>query len=320
MIQRIAVLTSGGDAPGMNAAIRAVVRTAIYHRLDVIGVKRGYCGLIEGDYFRMNLGSVADIIHRGGTILGTARCKEFIKEEGRRKALERIQEAGIDGLIAIGGEGTFMGAVKLDKLGVPVICIPGTIDNDIPCTDRTIGFDTVVNTVIDAINKIRDTATSHERIFIIEVMGRNSGAIALSAGLAGGAESILIPEMPLNIDSVVENIMRGRNRGKRHSIILLAEGVTISSEITEQIKNLTGMETRLTILGYLQRGGSPTAQDRILASRMGAEAVHILMSGARCKMVACDGDAVKAVDIEWALEQSKEINYDDYRLAGILSI
>ncbi|MCR4441515.1 MAG: 6-phosphofructokinase [Peptococcaceae bacterium] len=320
MVKRIGILTSGGDAPGMNAAIRAVVRTAIYHRLDVIGIKRGYCGLINGEYTRMNLGSVADIIHRGGTVLGTARCEEFYREEGRHTALEKMREAGIDGLVAIGGDGTFRGAVRLNEMGMPTIGVPGTIDNDIPCTDRTIGFDTVVNTVTDAINKIRDTATSHERIFIIEVMGRNSGCIALAAGLAGGAESILIPEIPLDLNAVVENIKRGKARGKRHSIIILAEGVAHSLEITEEIRRLTGMDTRLTILGYLQRGGSPTAQDRILASRMGAEAVRLLMRGEKSKMVAAEGDQVKGIDLEWVLSQTKEINYEDYRLAGVLSI
>lgn len=318
-MKKIAVLTSGGDAPGMNAAIRSVVRTAIFHDLEVFGIKRGYTGLIEGDYEKMDLGSVADIIHRGGTILGTARCKEFFEEAGRKKALNKMREAEIEALIAIGGDGTFQGASKLDSMGMPVVTIPGTIDNDVPCTDRTIGFDTVVNTVLDAINKIRDTASSHDRIFVIEVMGRNSGAIALASGLAGGAESILIPEQSFELEQVVLNIKRGKIRGKRHSIIIVAEGAANSVDITKQIEKMTGMETRLTILGHLQRGGSPTAQDRILASRMGAEAVELLLRGERNKMIASEGDKIIDVDIIWALQQKKETNYEDYKLAGILS-
>ncbi len=319
-MKRIAVLTSGGDAPGMNAAIRAVVRTAIYYDSEIIGVKRGYSGLMKGEFMKMDLGSVADIIHRGGTILQTARCPEFKTAEGREQAVLRMKEARIEGLIAIGGDGTFRGALELDKLGISVIGIPGTIDNDIPCTEKTIGFDTVLNTVIDSVNKIRDTATSHERIFIIEVMGRNSGFIALDAGLAAGAESILIPEIPLDISSVIKNIERGRSRGKRHSIIMLAEGVADSVEVTRRIKQESGMDTRLSILGYIQRGGTPSAQDRILASRMGSEAVRLLMQGERGKMIGIEGDTIKSADIVCALEQKKSINFADYRLAGILSI
>ncbi|MDX9871926.1 MAG: 6-phosphofructokinase [Clostridia bacterium] len=318
-MKKIAVLTSGGDAPGMNAAIRSVVRTAIYNGVKIIGVKRGYCGLIEEDLSEMNLGSVSDIIHRGGTILGTARCKEFYQEEGRRQAYETMRKYEIEGLVAIGGDGTFAGALKLDALGIPVIAVPGTIDNDIACTDRTIGFDTAVDTILDAINKIRDTATSHGRIFVIEVMGRHSGVLALTAGLAGGAESILIPEIPLDLEQVVANIKRGVSRGKRHSIILLAEGVGGSLEITQKIEEMTQLETRLTILGYLQRGGTPTGEDRNLASRMGALAVKMLLAGERAKMTASAGDAILGVDIAETLRQKKEINYEDYQLAGILS-
>ncbi|MFZ5754277.1 MAG: 6-phosphofructokinase [Bacillota bacterium] len=319
-MKRIAVLTSGGDAPGMNAAIRAVVRTAIYHNVEVIGVMRGYSGLIHGEFVKMDLGSVADIIHRGGTILHTARSQEFLTEDGRQRAVQKMKEAGIEGLVAIGGDGTFRGAAALDKLGIPTIGVPGTIDNDIPCTSLTIGFDTVVNTVVDAINKIRDTATSHERIFVIEVMGRNAGFIALAAGLAGGAESILIPEIPADVTTVVDNIRRGLARGKRHSIILVAEGVGDVREITEKITKLSGLETRLSILGYIQRGGTPTALDRILASRMGAEAVRLLLKGERAKMIGIAGEEIKSFDIQWALQQKKEIDLDQYNLAGILSI
>lgn len=319
-MKKIALLTSGGDAPGMNAAIRAVVRTAIYFDLEVLGVRRGYSGLIDKDFIKMSLGSVADIIQRGGTILLTARCDEFLTPAGRQKALENLREEEVDGLVAIGGDGTFRGALEMEKLGMPTICIPGTIDNDIPCTAATIGYDTVVNTVVDSINKIRDTATSHERIFVIEVMGRRSGFIALEAGLAGGAESIIIPEVPLNIDAVVKNIKRGNRRGKKHSIIVVAEGAADAMELTKEISEKSGLETRLSILGYIQRGGTPTAQDRLLASRMGAEAVNLLLRGERKKMVALDGELIRSFDIDWAINQSKSINLDDYRLAGILSI
>lgn len=319
-MQKIGVLTSGGDAPGMNAAIRAVVRTAIYHQLKVVGIRRGYTGLINGDFQEMDLGSVADIIHRGGTILQTSRSPEFMTPAGREKALEMMKRAGIEGLVAIGGEGTFRGALELNKMGMPTVGIPGTIDNDIPDTDKTIGFDTVVNTVVDAINKIRDTATSHERIFVIEVMGRHSGEIALAAGLAGGAESILIPEIPLDLQEVVRNIQRGIARGKRHSIILVAEGFGDAIKITEEIRKKSGLETRLSILGYIQRGGTPSALDRLLASRMGGAAVKSLLKGERGKMIAIRGENILTLDMKEALQRQKSINRDDYTLAGILSI
>ncbi len=319
-MKKIALLTSGGDAPGMNAAIRAVVRTAIYYDVEVLGVRRGYTGLIEKDFCKMTLGSVADIIQRGGTVLLTARCDEFLTDEGRQKALANLREEEVEGVIAIGGDGTFRGALELDKLGMPTICIPGTIDNDIPCTAATIGYDTVVNTVVDSINKIRDTATSHERIFVIEVMGRHSGFIALEAGLASGAESIIIPEVPLNVDAVVKNIKRGNRRGKKHSIIVVAEGAANAVELTKEISEKSGLETRLTILGYIQRGGAPSAQDRVLASRMGAEAVNLILRGEHKKMLALDGECIRNFDIDWVINQTKAINLDDYRLAGILSI
>ncbi|HHZ16926.1 MAG TPA: 6-phosphofructokinase [Clostridia bacterium] len=319
-MRKIAVLTSGGDAPGMNAAIRAVVRTAIYYDVEVVGVRRGYLGLMEKDFQRMSLGSVADIIHRGGTILLTARCDEFLSSEGREKAVANLREEGVEGLVVIGGDGTLRGAIELHKLGLPTIAIPGTIDNDIPCTAATIGYDTVINTVVDSIDKIRDTATSHERVFVIEVMGRRSGFIALEAGLAGGAESIVIPEVPFNIDTVVKNIKRGNRRGKKHSIIIVAEGAIDAMEFTKEISEKTGLETRLSILGYIQRGGSPSAKDRLLGSRMGAEAVNLLLRGESKKMLAMDGEMIRNFDIEWAISQSKTIHLDDYRLAGILSI
>lgn len=319
-MRRIALLTSGGDAPGMNAAIRAIVRTGIYHGLEVIGVRRGYTGLINREFMPMDLGSVADIIHRGGTILQTSRCQEFLTEEGRKVALDNMVSFGIEGLVAIGGDGTFQGALALNKLTMPTIGIPGTIDNDIPCTERTIGFDTVVNTVVDCINKIRDTATSHERIFVIEVMGRNSGFIALTAGLAGGAESILIPEIPLDLAEVVLSIKRGIARGKRHSIIIVAEGAAKGTDVAQTIQELSGLETRLSILGYIQRGGTPSVEDRLLGSLMGAEAVSLLLAGEQSKMVGSVGDQLKSFDLEWALNQEKKIKLTDYHLARILSI
>ncbi|KJS80729.1 MAG: 6-phosphofructokinase [Peptococcaceae bacterium BICA1-8] len=319
-MKRIAVLTSGGDSPGMNAAIRAVVRTAIYNNIDIYGVKRGYSGLIHGEFIKMNLGSVADIIQRGGTILHTSRCQEFYTDEGREKAVAKLRANRIDGLVVIGGDGTFRGALELEKRQIPVIGIPGTIDNDIACTDLTIGFDTTVNTVVDAINKIRDTATSLERIFVIEVMGRDSGFITLAAGLAGGAESILIPEIPVDINTVVDNIERGIKRGKRHSIILVAEGIGDVRTIAQKITELSGLDTRLSILGYIQRGGTPTASDRILASQMGAEAVRLLLSGSSGKMVGIIGNKLESFDIELVITQNKQIDNNEYNLARMLSI
>ena len=269
-MKTIGVLTSGGDAPGMNAAIRAVVRKAIYHGRRIYGIYGGYAGLINGDMKELDLGSVGDIIHRGGTILYTARSEEFKTEEGQLKAIANLKKHGIEGLVVIGGEGTYKGAEALTKRGFPCVAVPGTIDNDIPGTQFTIGFDTALNTVIDAIDKIRDTATSHERTFIIEVMGRSAGHIALWAGLSGGAESILVPEEPFNIEEVVERLVQGNKRGKKHSIIIVAEGVGNAVEIGKKIKEATEFDTRITVLGHIQRGGSPTASDRVLAGRLGA--------------------------------------------------
>lgn len=319
-MKRIAVLTSGGDAPGMNAAIRAVVRSGVYHGLEVFGVYRGYSGLIQGDIKRLALGSVGDIIHRGGTVLYSARCEEFRTEEGRKKAVEQLRKHQIDGLIVIGGDGSFRGAQKLTALGFPTIGVPGTIDNDIPGTDFTIGFDTAINTVIECIDKIRDTATSHERTYVVEVMGRDAGDIALWAGLADGAESILIPEAPYQLDEIVERLKRGSERGKKHSIIIVAEGVGSGVEIGEKIKQATGWETRVTVLGHVQRGGSPTAFDRVLASRMGAKAVELLLAGERDKMVAIRDNEVVGVDFDEAFSQKHQPNMSLYELAKILSI
>ncbi|MFZ5627139.1 MAG: 6-phosphofructokinase [Bacillota bacterium] len=320
-MKRIGVLTSGGDAPGMNSAVRAVVRTAIYHGLEVVGIERGYAGLINGEMRLMNLSSVGDIVHRGGTVLRTARSEAFRTPQGRAQAADNLRKMEVDALVVIGGDGSFRGATLLaNEHGIKVIGIPGTIDNDIPCTDYTIGFDTCVNTVLDAINKIRDTATSHERTFIIEVMGRRAGYIALQAGLAGGAESILIPEVPFSLEDVVQKLLRGHSRGKLHSIILVAEGAGSALDIGKYIEEKTGFDTRVTILGHIQRGGSPSAFDRVLAARMGAKAVELLLAGESKKMVGIVSEQIKDFDIEWALQQKKEIDLEVYKLANILSI
>lgn len=316
----IGVLTSGGDAPGMNAAIRAVVRTAIFNGLKVLGIKKGYEGLIHGEIEEMQLSSVADIIHRGGTMLQTARSKQFMTEEGRKKALNIMKVFGMQGLIIIGGDGSFKGALELAKLGAQVIGVPGTIDNDIAFTDYTIGFDTAVNTVVDAIGRIRDTTSSHNRANIIEVMGRNSGDISLYSGLAGGAESIIIPEVGYDIDDVCKRIVQGRNRGKLHSIIILAEGVGGAFEMAKTIEEKIGVETRVTILGHVQRGGSPTAFDRILASRLGARAVELLMEGQTAKMVGIYKNEIRDFELEEVISTKKEFSSDIYTLARILSI
>ena len=320
-MQKIALLTSGGDAPGMNACIRAVARKAIYHGLEVLGIKRGFNGFIEADMEPLNLRSVGDIIHRGGTILHTARSEHFLTPEGRAKAYENVKRFGIQGLVAIGGDGTFRGARAFyQEYGFPVIGVPATIDNDIPGTDQTIGFDTAVNTAVEAINKIRDTATSHERTFVIEVMGRNYGFIALAAGLAGGAESILIPERPFNYDEICERLIRGNRRGKQHSIIVVAEGAASGIEVGLKIKERTGFDTKVTILGHLQRGGTPTATDRILASRLGAKAVELLMIGEANKMVGIKAGEVVSLNYDYALSQIRSIDQEMYNLAGVLSI
>lgn len=316
----IGVLTSGGDSPGMNAAIRAVVRSAISNGCKVVGIKRGYDGLIHGQLEEMNLSSVADIIHRGGTMLRTARSEEFTTEEGRKRALNVIKVFGIEGLVVIGGDGSFRGAQKLSELGIPTIGIPGTIDNDLAYTDYTIGFDTAMNTVVDAISKIRDTSTSHGRANIIEVMGRHCGDIALYAGLAGGAESIIIPEVGLDIDRVCRKLIKGKNRGKLHSIIVLAEGVGGAIELGKIIEEKTGIETRATILGHIQRGGSPTAFDRVLASKMGAKAVELLLEGKGNLVVGVKGNEIFAMNIEEALKMEKKLDTAVYQLTDILSI
>ncbi|MFP7171849.1 6-phosphofructokinase [Terribacillus sp. 7520-G] len=319
-MKKIGVLTSGGDSPGMNAAIRSVVRKAIYHDLEVYGIYNGYQGLIDGNIKQLDLGSVGDIIQRGGTMLHTARCEQFKTDEGQDKGIEQLKRFGIEGLVVIGGDGSFRGAEKLTKKGYPCIGVPGTIDNDIPGTDFTIGFDTALNTVIEAIDKIRDTATSHERTYVVEVMGRHAGDIALWAGLADGAESILIPEQPTDFNDVIERLKRGQERGKKHSIIIVAEGVGSGFEFGKRIEEATNMDTRVTILGHVQRGGSPTANDRVLASRLGAKAVDLLLEGKSGRMVGIQNNKLVDHDILEILDRKHEIDLDMYKLSQELSI
>ncbi|MCM0651029.1 6-phosphofructokinase [Clostridium swellfunianum] len=318
-MKTIAILTSGGDAPGMNAAIRAVVRAGLDKGLKVMGIQRGYSGLLNGEIFEMNRNSVSDIIQRGGTILKTARCTEFKKEEVRKKAAQILKVYGIDGLVVIGGDGSFTGARLLSDLGVKTIGIPGTIDNDLPYTEFTLGFDTALNTVLDAINKLRDTSTSHERISIVEVMGRNCGDIALYAGLAGGAESIIVPEKGYNLDDICRVILDGKQKGKLHNLILVAEGVGGANDLAEKIEEITGIETRATILGHIQRGGSPSAFDRILASKMGARAVELLVEGKTARVIGCNGMNIIDLDTTEALAMPRKFDEKTYEIAKSLS-
>ncbi|WP_280146315.1 6-phosphofructokinase [Bacillus amyloliquefaciens] len=319
-MKRIGVLTSGGDSPGMNAAVRAVVRKAIYHDVEVYGIYNGYSGLISGKIEKLELGSVGDIIHRGGTKLYTARCPEFKTVEGREKGIENLKKLGIEGLVVIGGDGSYMGAKKLTEHGFPCVGVPGTIDNDIPGTDFTIGFDTALNTVIDAIDKIRDTATSHERIYVIEVMGRHAGDIALWAGLAGGAESILIPEADYDMEEIIGRLKRGHDRGKKHSIIIVAEGVGSGVEFGKRIEEETNLETRVSVLGHIQRGGSPSASDRVLASRLGAYAVELLLEGKGGRCVGIQNNKLVDHDIIEILETKHTVEPNMYKLSKELSI
>ncbi|OIJ12568.1 6-phosphofructokinase [Anaerobacillus alkalilacustris] len=319
-MKKIGVLTSGGDAPGMNAAIRAVVRAGIYNQLEVMGISRGYAGLINGEIEKMELSSVGDIIHKGGTILKTARCDQFKTEAGRKQAINVLNVYGIEGLIVIGGDGSFQGAEKLSQDGINTIGIPGTIDNDLAYTDYTVGFDTAVNTVLDAITKIRDTSTSHEKATIIEVMGRNCGDIALYAGLAGGAESILVPEESFDIDDVCKKIVQGKSRGKLHNIIMLAEGTGNAFELQKEIFTRIGVEARVTVLGFIQRGGNPTAFDRLLASRMGAKAVEYLIGGKSGVAIGMKDNKIIHMPIQEALSEEKEFDGEMYKLTGVLSL
>lgn len=319
-MKRIGVLTSGGDSPGMNAAVRAVVRKAIHDGIEVYGIYGGYTGLIHGNIEKLELGSVGDIIHRGGTILYSARCEEFKTEEGRQKGIENLIAHQIEGLVVIGGDGSYRGALALTEAGFPCVGVPGTIDNDIAGTQYTIGFDTALNTVIDAIDKIRDTASSHERTFIIEVMGRDAGDIALWAGLAGGAETILIPEVNYDIDEIATKLKSGLERGKRHSIIIVAEGVCSGVAFAKEVESATSLETRVSVLGHIQRGGSPTAFDRVLASRLGAHAVELLAKGKGGQAVGLNNNQVVANSLRDVLSQHNTLDLDLYELSRELSI
>lgn len=318
-VKTIGVLTSGGDAPGMNAAIRAVVRTGIAKGLKVKGVLKGYNGLLNEEIIDMDATSVSDTINRGGTILYTARCLEFIDPEYQKKAAEICRKHGIDGLVVIGGDGSFKGAQKLSALGINTIGVPGTIDLDIACTDYTIGFDTAVNTAMSAIDKIRDTSTSHERCSVIEVMGRNAGHIALWCGIANGAEDILLPsKYDHDEDRIIGSIIENKKKGKKHHIIVNAEGVGHSVELAQRIEEATGVETRATILGYMQRGGNPTCKDRVYASMMGAMAVDLLCSGKSNRVVAQSGGEFVDFDIDEALAMQKDVDESMYQVSKLL--
>jgi 6-phosphofructokinase 1 len=320
-LRRIAVITAGGDAPGMNAAIRSVVRSAMAKDLDVIGFERGYQGLIEGQYRRLGSRSVSGIINRGGTILRTVRSPAMKTSKGIEQAVHNLAKHQVDGLITIGGDGTFRGACRIHDISdIPVIGIPATIDNDVAGTETTIGFDTAVNTALDAIDKIRDTATSHERIFIVEVMGRTRGFLALEVGLAGGAEIILVPEVPYKMTQLCKRLQRDYDQGKRSEILVMAEGVGDSQAITRQIQEEIGHEVRLTILGHIQRGGRPTARSRTIASDFGNHAVDLLLRGAQRRMVGLQQNRIVSVklDVSWKVE--KPLDLRRYQLAKVMSL
>ena len=319
-INTIGVLTSGGDAPGMNAAIRAVVREAIFKGKRVMGIKRGYAGLLQEEIYEMKAIDVSEIIQRGGTILQTARCKEFTTPEGQQKGADICRKHGIDGVVVIGGDGSFRGAQKLAAYGINTIGVPGTIDLDIACTEYTIGFDTAVNTAMDAIDKVRDTSTSHERCSIIEVMGRGAGFIALWCGIANGAENVLLPEKyDYDEQALVNNIIENRKKGKKHHIIINAEGIGHSISMAKRIEAATGVETRATILGYMQRGGAPTARDRMQASVMGAYAVDILCEGKSNRVVGEKDGKLMDIDIDEALSMDKSVDDYEFQVCGNLS-
>ncbi len=319
-IKRIGVLTSGGDCSGMNAVIRSVVRSGIHSGFEVYGIYHGYQGLLGGKIKKMSCRSVGNIINRGGTILKTARSQQFETPEGRTQARDTLREKMIDALIVIGGDGSLIGAHLLYKEHhIPVIGIPATIDNDLHGTDFSIGTDTAVNVALEAIDKIRDTAISMERIFVIEVMGRDLGYIALQVALAAGAEEVLVPEIDYDVESMVLDIKKGRKKGKISWVIVVAEGATSAAEVAKQIIDMTGFDTRITVLGYLQRGGSPTAMDRILAASFGKAAIDALANGYTDKMVAISADKIKLIDLDYACSQKNELNMSHYKLIKILA-
>lgn len=322
-MKKIAVFTSGGDSPGMNACVRAVVRTAIYHKLEVMGIMHGYDGMIKDEFIKMDERSVANIIHRGGTILKTARSKDFLKPEGMAKAKANLQKHGIDGVVVIGGDGSFKGALEFSSVcNVPFVGCPGTIDNDLGGTDYTIGYDTAINTVVEAVDKIRDTAESHDRLFFVEVMGRDAGMIGLLAGIGAGAESILIPETKTDLSALIERL-KNKRKTKTSKIIMVAEGDEAGGafEIAERVKKqLPDYDTRVTILGHIQRGGSPSAMDRVNSSRMGFAAVEGLIKGHRNVMVGIVDNAIVFTPFEKAVKQKNKMDKDLLRMMDILSI
>ncbi len=317
----IAVLTSGGDAPGMNAAVRAVVRSALYRGFKVLGVRRGYNGLIHGDLFEMNLRSVSDIIHRGGTMLFTARCPEFNTEAGMQQAISVCNDAGIDGIVVIGGDGSFRGARDLSNRGINCVGIPGTIDNDIASSDYTVGFDTAMNTAMEMVDRLRDTAQSHDRCSVVEVMGRGAGYLALHVGIAVGATSVIVPEVPYDLERDVISRMRKTQRtGKKHFIIVVAEGIGGVDEMAKEIQAKTGIESRATILGHVQRGGSPTVNDRVMASAMGFHAIELLANDIGNRVVVVKGQEIVDYDIDEALAMDKPFENRLYAIAHVIGI
>lgn len=324
-IKKIGVLTSGGDAPGMNAAVRSVVRCGIANGFQIIGVERGYHGLLRKEFVELTARSVSNFIQRGGTVLQTARSKEFATPEGIKKAVANAREAGIDAMVVIGGDGSFRGAQKLTESGLPTIGIPATIDNDIPCTDYTLGFDTAMNVAMDCVDRLRDTCSSHDRCAIVEVMGRGAGYIALDVGIATGAEMVIVPEKDKDvsrsdlIDRIVSKIDAGKQIGKKHHIIIVAEGIGGSYEMAKVVEERTGVETRATILGHIQRGGTPTVRDRVIAAQMGMKAIELLKQGKSNRVVIMKADRIEDVDINEGLSMKKTISEDDYALVNMLS-
>lgn len=319
-MKKIAVLTSGGDAPGMNAAVRAVVRKAMYHDMEVYGVYQGYQGLISNNIKKMERGTVGDKIQRGGTFLQSARCPEFKEPEVRKVAIENLKQLGIEGLVVIGGDGSYRGAQRLNEEGIKTIGIPGTIDNDINGTDFTIGFDTALNTIVEAIDKIRDTASSHERTFIVEVMGRDAGDLALWSGLAGGAETVLCPEHRKDVKVIADKIQQGIERGKKHSIIVVAEGVMSGEECGNELKKYINVDTRISVLGHMQRGGSPSGLDRVLASRLGGFAVELLMQGESGLAVGIQNNQLSKTKFDDIFSAVHHLDEKMYNLSNELSI
>lgn len=320
-IKTIGVLTSGGDAPGMNAAVRAVARTAIYKGMRVYGIRKGYAGLLANDMFEMNIRSVSEILHRGGTMLYTARCLEFNSSEGVQKAKDICVKNGIDGLVCIGGDGTFRGALDLSRAGIPCIGVPGTIDNDIACTEYTIGYDTAINTAVEMIDKLRDTIQSHARCSVVEVMGHKVGFLAQSIGIACGALMTLVPEVKYDLDrDVVERILYTQRSGKTHFIIVMAEGCGSSQDVADFIQTRTGIETRVTVLGHVQRGGIPTARDRVMATEMGHKAVELLEDGKGSRVVVFKHGEIMDLDIEEALAMNRTLDLSKFEMTKMISL